>query len=185
MRKQFIVKKEMQFKLIFTVVLLFLLIFVISSCNIYLLMNYFISQLSKQSPEISQAISDIFVMFRWRLLLIVGVNIVIVILIGILFTHQIAGPAYNIERVLTKMAEGNLALRVKLRKNDQLSNLEEVLNLFLEKHRERLRKIKVITIEVNKLATKCKNNNEDTAELARLSEQLEKEIVKIKIEEQD
>jgi len=185
MRKQFIVKKEMQFKLIFTVVLLFLLIFVISSCNIYLLMNYFISQLSQKSPEISQSISDIFVMFRWRLLLIIGVNIVIVILIGILFTHQIAGPAYNIERVLTKMSEGNLALRVKLRKNDQLSNLEEVLNLFLEKHRERLRKIKVISIEVNKLAVKCQGNNEDTAELARLSNQLEKEIVKIKIEEQD
>lgn len=185
MRKQFIVKKEMQFKLIFTVVLLFLLIFVISSCNIYLLMNYFITQLQKRSPEITSAISQIFVMFKWRLLLIIGVNIVIVVLIGILFTHQIAGPAYNIERVLTKMSDGDLSLRVKLRKNDQLSNLEEVLNLFLEKHRERLRKIKVISLEVNKLASKHKNDNDDAMEISRLSEQLEKEIVKIRIEDQD
>ena len=171
MRKQFIVKKDMQLRLIFTIVLLFVLIFIISFGNIYILLNYFITKLKVSNPGIEKSIALILSTLKLRLVLIVFVNLVVVTLIGIIFTHQIAGPSFNIERNLKKMAEGDLSVRIHLRKNDQLTNLEQALNTFLDSHRTKLLELKEDIKEVKRLMKDEKYADAQKALLA-LSEKL-------------
>ena len=43
-------------------------------------------------------------------------------------THRLAGPLYNIQRSTSELAQGNLSLRIKLRKGDYLQDLAELTN---------------------------------------------------------
>lgn len=51
--------------------------------------------------------------------------------LSIFVTHKFAGPLYRFEEMLRRMAEGDFVQRVKLRKGDELRELEEILNRFL------------------------------------------------------
>ncbi len=48
--------------------------------------------------------------------------------LSIYLTHRLAGPLYRIEKSAKEMAEGNLALRIRLREKDELKDLAETLN---------------------------------------------------------
>lgn len=52
-------------------------------------------------------------------------------ILSIFVTHKFAGPLYRFQETLRRMAEGDFAQRVKLRKGDELRELEEILNQFL------------------------------------------------------
>ncbi|MFC1623890.1 HAMP domain-containing protein [Candidatus Omnitrophota bacterium] len=55
-----------------------------------------------------------------------------VFIIALLFSHKIAGPVYRIERSLDEIAKGNLAMRIKLRKGDELWDLANNINAMVE-----------------------------------------------------
>lgn len=55
-----------------------------------------------------------------------------VFILGLLFSHKIAGPVYRIERTIYEIANGNLALRIKLRKGDELWDLADLINVMTE-----------------------------------------------------
>jgi len=142
-RKTLIIKKSMQTKLIFTIILLFLLVFVISFFNVYILFNFFLNRVSfsVEQDVAKNIVKDIFSRIKMRLFLLLVVNLIVIILVGILFTHQIAGPAFNIERCIKRMTDGDLSFQVKLRKTDQLTDLESALNEYLIKTREHLKEV--------------------------------------------
>lgn len=47
-------------------------------------------------------------------------------------THRLAGPLYGLEQTAKELVGGNLSLRIRLRKGDQLQELAEVANEALE-----------------------------------------------------
>ncbi|MBI5287077.1 MAG: HAMP domain-containing protein [Deltaproteobacteria bacterium] len=59
-----------------------------------------------------------------------GVGLIILLfgIATIYITHKIAGPVYIFERMAKEIADGNLTIRVKLRKGDDLQDLGEDLN---------------------------------------------------------
>ena len=70
---------------------------------------------------------------RWEIvlppILINNLFILIVIsLIGILYSHRIAGPAHRITREIGRVLHGEAGVRVSLRKKDGLKELSERIN---------------------------------------------------------
>lgn len=56
------------------------------------------------------------------------VFIPIMVIIGIIVSHRIAGPLFQIERVLKSIGEGDLTSRVSLRHKDELKDLAMSIN---------------------------------------------------------
>ena len=71
---------------------------------------------------------------RWELVLpaILVNNLIIMILvsiIGIHYSHRIAGPVFRISQDIGRILEGEKGVRIKLRSNDGLQNLARMVNL--------------------------------------------------------
>lgn len=47
---------------------------------------------------------------------------------SIFLTHRLAGPLYRLEKCAKEMAQGNLSLRIRLRKRDELQDLARLLD---------------------------------------------------------
>lgn len=59
---------------------------------------------------------------------------IVLVLIGIFFSHRIAGPAYRMITVIDKVLEGDITERVRLRKKDKLTELADKINLLLDEY---------------------------------------------------
>lgn len=65
-------------------------------------------------------------------LLVIGVG-----LLGIVFTHKVAGPVYKMKRLLREVGAGKLVVREKLRKGDELQHFFEVFEQMVGELRRR------------------------------------------------
>lgn len=120
----------MQGRFVFTIVALILLVTVISFCNLFVLISFFVNSTSINWQN-TTAVEVLVAALKglWpRLLLLLVVNIVIVSIVSIMYSHQFAGPAFNLNRVLREVAKGNLSVRVFLRKNDNLQGIASEIN---------------------------------------------------------
>jgi methyl-accepting chemotaxis protein len=57
----------------------------------------------------------------------------LVIIVGIVMTHRIAGPAYRIEADIERALSGERGVRVRLRRRDAYADLAEKVNQLLER----------------------------------------------------
>ncbi len=61
---------------------------------------------------------------------------------SIYLTHRLAGPLFRIEQTAREMIRGNLALRIKLRKGDELHELAGLVNEALDVLEQAFREIR-------------------------------------------
>ena len=81
---------------------------------------------------------------------IVGLAMGIVsILTFLFFSHRIAGPLVNLRASLEGIAAGDLTVRVRLRKKDELKEVAEALNRFTEAMDRQIGRIKKETHEAS------------------------------------
>ena len=59
-----------------------------------------------------------------------------VVLIGLVISNRVAGPIYNIKRYLGKLLIGDYSSNIRLRKKDELHDLADEINRFVEKLRK-------------------------------------------------
>lgn len=62
--------------------------------------------------------------------------IVLIIIFGLFISHKMAGPVYRIKKTLKEVSDGNIdvnEVKFRLRKRDELKDLVDALNEFLEK----------------------------------------------------
>ncbi|APR78099.1 HAMP domain protein [Minicystis rosea] len=58
-------------------------------------------------------------------------------LLGIVFTHKVAGPVYKMKRLLREVGAGKLVVRERLRKGDELQHFFEAFEKMVEELRKR------------------------------------------------
>jgi methyl-accepting chemotaxis protein len=63
--------------------------------------------------------------------------------LSIFITHKIAGPLYRLKKSLSMIVEGNLDVKVKLRKGDDLKDLAEHFNMLAEELRTFVNTVRV------------------------------------------
>lgn len=64
-----------------------------------------------------------------------GVSILFLLsvgLIGLVYSHRVAGPLFKIKRVCKDICDGNTSARIKLRPNDAFRDVAEQLNLLID-----------------------------------------------------
>jgi methyl-accepting chemotaxis protein len=71
------------------------------------------------------------------LVLTFGVLVIGVGLLGIVFTHKVAGPVFKMKRLLRQVGEGKLVVRERLRKGDELHHFFEAFEQMVEELRRR------------------------------------------------
>jgi methyl-accepting chemotaxis protein len=131
-RKTYFIMKGMQTKLILVIMLLFFLVTIITVFNVYILTQFFKAKVLEEkgfrSEELDDIIHRVFSEMKSKIFLLIIVDLVVIIMVGIIFSHQIAGPAFKLERCMRDIAGGDLYIQTKLRKGDHLSNLADAFN---------------------------------------------------------
>lgn len=94
-----------------------------------------------------------------------GLMVVLIGVLGIYFTHKVAGPIYKMKMLLRQVGEGKLTFYGKLRKGDELQDFFETFATMVERIKERQKR------EVDEL--------ESAIEAARASGASEEAIAKI------
>ncbi len=91
------------------------------------------------------------------------ISLIVIILVGItalvvfvLLSHKIAGPLYRFEQSLNEVARGKLSHRIRLRKNDQLEELQNSLNGFIASMDDSLSGIQQSIAEIQTMAQEPK-----------------------------
>lgn len=182
-RKNYFIAKAMQSKFAGTIFLLIFLVVVVTACNIYVLGSYFVSTSTTtiEARSLSETLQHFTSEYWQRLLVLVFVNVVIVFIVSVMYSHQIAGPAYKLEQSINRIVNGDLTFEVSLRKNDNLKELAVALNEMLEKFRTTLAKAKTLSKDISeKLGTLEKDEN--FKQLACNANELSKLIEQFKIE---
>lgn len=125
-RRHFFIDKHLQTKYLLLTILLLLvysLIFVVLIFLPYMLPIHFNLPLAEQA----EAARVLLALNKsvWPALL---VAILILGFLSIFITHKIVGPIYRLKIALREMTEGNLGVRVTLRKGDDLQELADHVN---------------------------------------------------------
>ncbi len=79
-------------------------------------------------------------------------------LVFILLSHRIAGPAFHVQKSLREVARGNLTYQIKLRKKDELRDLAEDVNLAVRILDQKIGQIKRELSHTEKLDGKALKN---------------------------
>lgn len=178
-RKNYFISKGMQSKFAGTILLLAFLVAVITACNIYVLGSFFVSTKTTlvEARGVTNIMQHFFTEFWPRLLMLIFVNVIIIFIVSIMYSHQTAGPAFKLEKSIKRIAEGDLTFEVSLRRNDNLKELAVALNDLLKKFRNTLAQAKTLSVDLSaKLEglesdAKFKQLADNSAELTRLINQ--------------
>lgn len=181
-RKNYFIAKGMQSRFAGTILLLVFLITVITACNIYVLGSFFLTtQATLSEGQTAESMMRHFVTELWpRLLLLVLVNVIIVFIVSIMYSHQFAGPAYKLEKSIQRIANGDLTFEIHLRRNDSLKELAIAINSMLSRFRDTLAQARTLSDDVAaKLGSLSKD--EKFASLAKNAQELKLMINQFKL----
>jgi methyl-accepting chemotaxis protein len=149
-RKNYFIAKDMQSRFAGTILLLTFLVAVITACNIYVLGSYFVNTTKTvgEVRSLTLVLQDFVAEFWPRLVVLIFVNVIIVFIVSVMYSHQTAGPAYKLEQSIKRISEGDLTFEVSLRRNDNLKELAAALNDLLKKFRVTLAKAKTLSDDI-------------------------------------
>ncbi|NQU95566.1 MAG: hypothetical protein HQ549_04980 [Candidatus Omnitrophica bacterium] len=133
MRIKYLTKNPLQFKFLVLILLSIMIpLFLVGGC-----LYYFIFQVMAEQLAIPESIAQnlIPVLNKINFLIILGMPVVIFLLfiLGIILTHRLIGPLKRLEDDLTKISKGDYSIRLKLRKDDDLRPIAEVINKIINK----------------------------------------------------
>ncbi|MBU4311844.1 MAG: HAMP domain-containing protein [Candidatus Omnitrophica bacterium] len=130
-RKQYIVKKGMQFRYIGIVFGLVILASIITGYTVF----------ATGWTLLGEKLASVYPQGR-LMFVIKATNVALIrnllfispalFILPLLFSHRIAGPVYRIEKSILDITKGDLALKIKLRKGDELTDLAEIINSMTE-----------------------------------------------------
>jgi len=132
-RKGYLIKSRLQSRYLRVILLAITLPTLLFSFCLYYLIFYLMAE-QLGIPE-SIAYNILPVLRKINIILLCGMPIIVFLLIlwGLVISHRIAGPEYRLEKELEKIAQGDLSLRIKFRKKDELAGIARGINKVLDK----------------------------------------------------
>lgn len=107
----------------------------------------------------------------WRITLLYSITTLLIILamvvLHLLYSHRIAGPAYRIGQEAAKIAGGNLTGKVRFRQHDNLMDMADYMNDVMVRYRELAGCVKnslsIIEEQSTRMNTLIQRGNDDAA----------------------
>lgn len=126
-RRRYLVKKGLQFRYIGLIFSLAILASLLTGYTVfYTCWPSFGQKLANVYPQ--GRLLPIFRTINFLLIRNLILMTPIILVIGLLYSHRIAGPLFRIEKVLDEIGRGKLDINIKLRKNDELWDVAETIN---------------------------------------------------------
>jgi methyl-accepting chemotaxis protein len=167
-RKQYIIKKGLQFRYIGLVFGLALIASLVTGWTVFATGWHFLGEkLASVYPQGRL----VYVLRATNLALIRNLLLIspLIFILGLLFSHRIAGPVYRIDKTLDDISKGNLGLKIRLREGDELVDLADTINNLTESFNKTVITDKDIVIKIEK----------DLEEIKKLSSSQPCDCVKI------
>lgn len=148
-RRKYIIEKGLQFRYIGLVFTLALIASIVTGWTVFATGWHFLGEkLASVYPQgrlvyVLRATN----MALARNLLLVSP---LIFILGLLFSHRIAGPVYRIGKTLNDISKGNLGLKIKLREGDELVDLADTINNLTENFNKTIILDKDIAVKIEK-----------------------------------
>ena len=157
-RKIFIVNKKYQYRYLFIIISTMLIsVASVYFTTFYVIWNKVIDEFF-YVPEAAKKLAGIFVQTSQLLVIPIVLLAAIFTAVGIILSHKVAGPIFRVERVAQELSKGNLDIKVKFRKGDELHELADSLNSMIDGIKSIVREDKDITQKLIRISDKL---NED------------------------
>jgi len=104
------------------------------------------------------------------------------VVLHLLYSHRIAGPAYRIGRETARIAGGDLTGNIQFRRKDNLTDMAESLNEVAERYRSRINDVKesLTVVETQaKSASDLIQQGKDAAALRQAAEAIANNVKRI------
>jgi nitrogen fixation/metabolism regulation signal transduction histidine kinase len=102
--------------------------------------------------------------------------VILIGMLGIYFTHKVAGPVYKMKLLLRQVGDGRLTFSGKLRKGDELQDFFETFLKMVEQLRDRQAK-EIADLEAAlEGARKAGASEEDLAKIVRVRDEMKKAL---------
>lgn len=165
-RKKYYVKEGGHKGLLVGSLILILVLIVIASSLFYILANRTLENETYQAHF--RTLRNTMEMLLPWILIVNAIGLVVVLVLAVFFTHKISGPTFHIVKDLGRLGDGDLTVRIKLRRRDRLVEIADAFN-------ESAGKLQQITIEVKKQAENLLADGTKTdSEIQKLRESLDK-----------
>ena len=125
-RRQYLIDHRFQWRFVrYIIIPMVLGVIMVSLADYYFIWGYFTRPSLTRYEGLGHIALEIagYVLF-YELCLVIP----ILVIIGVIFSHRVSGPLFNIARNLKAIGEGDLSRRITLRDKDELKNLEAALN---------------------------------------------------------
>jgi len=126
-RRKYIIQKGLQFRYIGLVFTLALIASLVTGWTVFATGWHFLGEkLASVYPQGRL----VYVVRATNLALIRNLLLIspLIFILGLLFSHRIAGPVYRISKTLEDISKGNLGLKIRLREGDELVDLADMIN---------------------------------------------------------
>ena len=177
-RKNYFIEKGLQTQIIVSFIVLTVFVLLITMFNLYFLSQYMIANTLEPAEYIqfSSMLSRAFSMLKFKIYLLIGIDVIIVFIVSLFISHQLAGPGYKIKKSITKIKDGNLNFKVVLREGDKFDDIANELNALIRKRNIDVNEL--ITIK-DKLKTALRTKDDQLAidTLTKLEEHVNKFII--------
>ncbi len=108
-------------------------------------------------PEDAEALASQLAGLRTLLLqwmgILAGVNLLLVIFVGVFITRKLGGPLYRFKQVMRRLADGDLTVEAQVRKKDEFRDLAEDisravirLQMMVLAVREQVQQLRTVTV---------------------------------------
>ncbi len=182
LRRKYLIKRGLQFRYIG---LVFILILLASAVTGYTVFATGWSLLGEKLANVYPQGRLIYVFNTANATLVRNLLLVspFIFIMALLFSHKIAGPVYRIEKSLFDIAKGNLSLKIKLRKGDELKDMAEIINMMTEQLSgsigENKKKISALNEKLRKIRETISVNPSDYDTISNAVSALQKDVKEI------
>ena len=101
-----------------------------------------LNEIFDQHPVLLQPLYDHFPSLAYGFIYKIIIYVIFVILISAILSHRMAGPVYRFEQTCKAIAKGDFSQRVRLRKGDQFTELQDDFNKMMDRVEEEINKNK-------------------------------------------
>lgn len=181
-RKKILVKKKLQFLYVGYIIFFILLASAISGISVFLaLFSGLGEKLAGIYPQ-----GRLMAIFAKTMLILarnIAILVPLVVVMGLILSHRIAGPLIRIERIIDEIGRGNFKSRLTLRKNDELKEIAEALNRMSEllgsKEISEKESARVIAKDLSVIKNQIEEDSLDKDELLQRVSEIEDAIGKL------
>ena len=137
-RKNYLVNKRMQLQFVSLLLLLAVVPIILLGSSLYIINKTYLHAIQRIAGEMVIADVDVQGILNFStqsLTSLVIITSVLLVYIGLRFSHHVAGPIYKMEETIDRMVKGEKVELLHFRKSDSVNDLAEKFNLIIKKLR--------------------------------------------------